>query len=241
MILVVTSVVGGAGRSTLSRGLAAALARAGATVAWVGADLGGGPDGEGVDLALRAAAAGEALSRADRPVYRIGIADAADLAWARANAADLRVWPVMLERIARDREVVVVDAPRLFEAGALIERATGVLLLAPLDRPAPRSFEPVLAELARARRTNPSLRLDGIALTRLALTNASAARDLEANLALAPSRAFLAAPIPEGAGPAREGAIESLALAWARRVELTPAPRAEPPRERVRAANEVRA
>jgi len=222
MILVVTSLVGGAGRSTISRGLAAALARGGRTVAWVGADVSAGPDVEGVDASLRATTSGQVLPSNVRPVHRIGVADDADFAWARARAPDERSasWGAILPAVSALRDLVVVDAPRLFEASELIERADSVLFLLPLDRAAPPTLEPMLRELARFRARNARLRLDGIALTRVDPTRPGVPRELEAAWALAPSRAFIAPLVPEGPGPAREGAIDELAGAWARRAGL---------------------
>jgi len=222
MILVVTSLVGGAGRSTVSRGLAAALARGGRTVAWVGGDVSAGPDVEGVDASLRATAAGDALPSSASPVHRIGVADEADFDWARERVCDERnaSWKSILEGVSALRDLVVVDAPRLFEAGELIGRADRLLFLLPLDRAAPPSLDPTLVELARIRLRNPKLRLDGIALTRVDATRPSVPRVLQAAWALAPARAFLAPLIPEGAGPAREGAIVELASGWALRAGL---------------------
>lgn len=224
MILIVTSLVGGAGRSTLSRGLAAALARGGRTVAWVGADISAGPDVEGVDASLRATASGEALPSSIRPVHRIGVADDEDFRWARSrpHARDVREdgWEAILPAVSRLRDLVVIDAPRLFDASELIERADSVLFLLPLDRAAPSTLDPLLRELERLRTRNSKLRLDGIALTRVDATRPGVLRELEAAWTLAPPRAFMAPLVPEGAGPAREGAIEELASVWARRAGL---------------------
>jgi cellulose biosynthesis protein BcsQ len=221
MILVVTSIVGGAGRSTISRGLAAALARSGKKVSWIGADHGGGPDTEGVDHAMRSAASPDELALGGSLLYRFGVADDEDVAWVRDRMCGERdeSWGTLLACAHAGRDIAVVDAPRIFKAAPLLERADALLLLLSLDRPAVRSLEPVLRELQRVRVINPALRLDGIVLTRVDAMRAGTARELEATLALAPPRAFLAPMIPDGPGPAREGAIESLALAWARRAE----------------------
>jgi len=75
----------------------------------------------------------------------------------------------------------------------------------------------MVTELQVARHSNARLWLDGIAVTRVDPRRAGTPRELEVTFGLAPPRAFFGPLVPEGAGPAREGAIEELAGAWARR------------------------
>jgi len=221
-VLSVTSVVGGAGRSTISRGLAASLARVGHRVAWVGADLGEGPLREGVDIGLRAAFAANTSTTSIGPLQRVGALDDADVQY--ALHADPDFWSSVLGKLRARAEIVVIDAPRSALAEPLITASTHVLALMPLDRPPP-FIEPLALVVRRARAQSGTVLL-GLVPTRFDPLRRGATRALEEVLAVAPAEAWLRPLIPEGAGAARDGAIDELGRRFCESVGLRdPKPR----------------
>jgi hypothetical protein len=215
-VLGVTSLVGGAGRTTISRGIAASLARLGVQVAWLGADVAGGGL-RGVDRSLRATLEHGLDASVGGAVICVGAEDDDEARWALTQ--DEATWSRVVEVIATVSEVVVLDTPCGVAAEHVVRHCSNVLGLVPLDRPPAPSLE-ALAEMVRRARPLRGTTLDGLALTRFDESRRGSLRSAETIFGLAPARAWIGPIVPEGAGAAREGAIDALARAWLERAGL---------------------
>ena len=169
-------------------------------------------------LACARASKSPAAINASSSLLRVAAVDDDDARWMIQQRAD--AWSMVLPPLAACYDIVIVDAPPILLAEPLVAHADHLLALVPLDRPPPASLSSVLDVVVRMRSQTSRLVLDGLVATRFDPNRPAAGRQLESTLALAPARAWIGPPIPEGAGAARAGALDEFAEAWAQIVGL---------------------